>query len=112
MEYGEAGVFFSFEETSEELAQNVASLGFDLNRLCDSKLLALDHMKIIGITSLFTSLTAPGLSLEKTEVGISSLADTWLLLRDIEIGGGSAIARCTPSSPGACPTRTRSGSSC
>ncbi len=46
-----------------------------------------DHMKGKGITALFTSLTAGEKSEEATEVGISSLADTWLLLRDIEIGG-------------------------
>jgi circadian clock protein KaiC len=47
----------------------------------------LDEMKHNQITALFTTLTAASLSLEQTEVGISSLADTWLLLRDIEIGG-------------------------
>jgi circadian clock protein KaiC len=47
----------------------------------------LDQMKFNQITALFTTLTAATGSLELTEVGISSLADTWLLLRDIEIGG-------------------------
>jgi circadian clock protein KaiC len=47
----------------------------------------LDQMKSNQITALFTTLTAAGDSLESTEVGMSSLADTWLLLRDIEIGG-------------------------
>ncbi len=47
----------------------------------------LDQMKLNQTTTLFTTLTAAGNSLELTEVGISSLADTWLLLRDIEIGG-------------------------
>jgi circadian clock protein KaiC len=47
----------------------------------------LDEMKSNQVTVFFTSLTAPSSSLEQTEVGISSLADTWLLLRDIEIGG-------------------------
>jgi circadian clock protein KaiC len=47
----------------------------------------MDHMKLNQITVLCTSLTAPGVSLELTDVGISSLSDTWLLLRDIEIGG-------------------------
>jgi len=48
----------------------------------------LDQLKVRGITTLFTSLTAAGsLSLENTAVGISSLSDVWLLLRDIEIGG-------------------------
>lgn len=47
----------------------------------------IDYMKVQRITTLFTSLTTPGLVLEQTEVGISSLADTWLILRDIELGG-------------------------
>src|SRR3954453_23839314 len=32
-EFGEPGVFLAFEENEEELAQNVQSLGFDLDRL-------------------------------------------------------------------------------
>src|SRR4030042_3797101 len=44
--YGEPGVFMSFEETSEELAKNVASLGFDLTDLEKQKLLALDFVYI------------------------------------------------------------------
>ncbi|MCM2265631.1 MAG: AAA family ATPase [Desulfuromonadales bacterium] len=32
-EYGEPGVYLSFEEKSEELTKNFASLGFDLNDL-------------------------------------------------------------------------------
>ena len=49
----------------------------------------LDQLKLDGVTTLFTSLTSGhGLpTLESTEVGISSLADTWILLRDIEFGG-------------------------
>jgi circadian clock protein KaiC len=40
------------------------------------------------ITGLFTSLTpGGGENLEYTSVAISSLADTWIFLRDIEIGG-------------------------
>jgi circadian clock protein KaiC len=45
-EYGEAGVFVSFEETSEELTQNFASLGFDLNDLASRNKLALDYVHI------------------------------------------------------------------
>jgi circadian clock protein KaiC len=45
-----------------------------------------DFIKVKGITALFTSLTS-GATLEQTDVAISSLIDTWLLLRDIEIGG-------------------------
>ena len=33
-QFNEPGVFMSFEETAEELINNVASLGFDLTRLC------------------------------------------------------------------------------
>src|SRR5215813_14953696 len=32
-EFGENGVFMSFEESAEELTQNVTSLGFDLDHL-------------------------------------------------------------------------------
>ena len=32
-EFDEPGVFMAFEETAEELAQNVRSLGFDLDQL-------------------------------------------------------------------------------
>jgi circadian clock protein KaiC len=46
-----------------------------------------DFLKMEQITSLFTSLTSSSSGLEQTEFAISSLIDTWLLLRDIEIGG-------------------------
>jgi circadian clock protein KaiC len=49
--------------------------------------LLLDQMKSNQVTALFTTLTGAGGPLEQTEVGMSSLADTWLLLRDIELGG-------------------------
>ena len=47
----------------------------------------MDFLKEKLITSLFISLTGGGAALEKTEVGISSLTDTWILLRDIELNG-------------------------
>lgn len=46
LNYGEPGVFMSFEETPEELAKNVASLGFDLADLEKKKLLAMDFVYI------------------------------------------------------------------
>lgn len=47
-----------------------------------------DSLKLQQITALFTSLTSAGdASLEQTDLGISSLIDTWILLRDIELGG-------------------------
>jgi len=45
-EYGEPGVFMAFEESTEELAQNVRSLGFDLNRLVRQKKLFLDFVRV------------------------------------------------------------------
>ena len=47
----------------------------------------LDHMKGAGITCLFTALNTGGRQVEQSEVGISSLIDTWLLMRDIELSG-------------------------
>ena len=44
--FNEPGVFISFEETDEELATNVASLGFDLNELVAEKKLVLDYVFI------------------------------------------------------------------
>ena len=44
--YNEPGVFMSFEETDEELATNVASLGFDLRQLEADKKLALEFVFI------------------------------------------------------------------
>jgi circadian clock protein KaiC len=46
-----------------------------------------DFLKMNQIIGLFTSSTSSGGSLEQTEVAVSSLIDTWILLRDIEIGG-------------------------
>jgi circadian clock protein KaiC len=45
-QFDEPGVFIAFEETGEELAQNVRSLGFDLNQLIDQKKIALDHVRV------------------------------------------------------------------
>jgi circadian clock protein KaiC len=44
--FGEPGVFMAFEETAEELAENVASMGFDLDRLVADKLLAVDYVYV------------------------------------------------------------------
>jgi len=47
----------------------------------------IDFLKMKGITAFCTDLTAVGGSLERTDVGISSLMDTWLLLQVIEGSG-------------------------
>ena len=44
--YKEPGVFMAFEETPEELIANVSSLGFELDRLVEKKMIALDHVRV------------------------------------------------------------------
>lgn len=46
-QYGEPGVFVSFEESADDLAQNVASLGFDLKTLAARKKLLVDHIRVV-----------------------------------------------------------------
>jgi circadian clock protein KaiC len=46
IDYGEPGVFMAFEETGEELAENVASLGFDLKELMAEKKLLVDYVRV------------------------------------------------------------------
>lgn len=45
-EFGEPGVCMSFEETADELTQNVRSLGFDLAKLIARQQVALDYVRI------------------------------------------------------------------
>jgi circadian clock protein KaiC len=45
-QYDEPGVLMTFEETSEEMARNVASLGFDLKGLAARKKLVLEYVRI------------------------------------------------------------------
>ena len=135
---GKKCMYFSFEESPEQLMRNMRSIGIDLGRWAKRGLLAfhslrpqlyglemhlatmhklirdfnpegvvvdpvtnltsvgdtdeikamlvrvIDFMKSQGITSVYTSLTAGGSAFEQSEVGISSLMDTWLLVRMIE----------------------------
>src|SRR4029077_2405632 len=46
MLHDEPGVFLAFEETAEELAQNVRSLGFDLDDLAAQKKLLVDYIHV------------------------------------------------------------------
>ncbi len=45
-EFGEPGVFMSFEEPSDDLSLNVKSLGFDLEKLKSEKKLVVDHVRV------------------------------------------------------------------
>jgi circadian clock protein KaiC len=47
----------------------------------------IDFFKASGITAMFTSLSTLGESLEQSEVAVSSLIDSWLLVRDLELNG-------------------------
>jgi circadian clock protein KaiC len=46
VEFGEPGVFMAFEEKAEELGTNVASLGFNLDKLQKDGLLKIDHVQV------------------------------------------------------------------
>jgi circadian clock protein KaiC len=45
-----------------------------------------DYIKCEQVTSLFTHLTGPE-NIEETDIGLSSLMDTWILVRNIETQG-------------------------
>jgi circadian clock protein KaiC len=46
IDYDEAGVLMTFEETAEEITQNVTSLGWDLDQLVSDGKLIIDHVYI------------------------------------------------------------------
>lgn len=46
LHYNEPGVFLAFEESKDDLSQNVASLGYDLPAMIDRKQLRIDHVVI------------------------------------------------------------------
>ncbi|HWI39147.1 MAG TPA: circadian clock protein KaiC [Burkholderiales bacterium] len=45
-QFNEPGAFITFEETGEELAANVRSLGFDLDALVAEEKIAVDHVRV------------------------------------------------------------------
>ena len=47
----------------------------------------IDFLKSRQITAMFTSLTSHGNELEDSEVGVSSLMDAWVLVKNIEANG-------------------------
>jgi circadian clock protein KaiC len=138
---GERCLFIDFEESSNQVARNMKSVGINLDQWSEKGLLfheawrptqssmemhllrvhkliekikpscvvvdpitnlgagsgerevyslllrLLDFLKNEGITGFFVSLTSGGEDLEGTNVGVSSLTDTWILLRDLELNG-------------------------
>ena len=63
---------------------NLTSVGRRRDEIKAMLTRVIDFLKSEGITTIFTSLTSGGSALEQSEVGISSLMDTWLLLRMVE----------------------------
>jgi len=47
----------------------------------------IDFLKIKQITAMFTSLTSAQTEIEDSEVGVSSLMDAWVLVKNIESNG-------------------------
>jgi circadian clock protein KaiC len=66
--------------TSFLKAGNVSDAEAMLTRL-------IDWLKGLEVTAVFNSLTHGNNAVEQSEVGVSSLVDTWILLRDQEHGG-------------------------
>jgi len=63
--------------------QNAGTLEDSTNML----IRLIDFLRKKQITGFFVSLSSPDRAMEMTEEGLSSLVDTWLLVRDIELGG-------------------------
>lgn len=66
----------------------VTNLIGNTNELHSMLMRAIDFLKSQRITAFFTSLTeGSSKEIEQTQVGISSLIDTWIFVRDLEING-------------------------
>jgi circadian clock protein KaiC len=100
LDYDEPGVFIAFEETAEELAQNVASLGFDLKGLIARKKLAVDYIYIerseieetgeydldglfIRLASAIDSVGAKRVALDTLEALFGGLSNTLILRSEL-----------------------------
>jgi circadian clock protein KaiC len=100
MRYGEPGVFMSFEERAEDIAANVASLGYDIQQLIAARKLIIDHVRIerseieesgeYDLEGLFVRLAhaidtvgAKRVVLDTVEALFSGLADTATLRAEL-----------------------------
>lgn len=63
--------------------QNAGTLDESTNML----IRLIDFLRKKQITAFFVSLSSPRQAVEMTDEGVSSLVDTWILVRDIEHGG-------------------------
>ncbi|HEV7506567.1 MAG TPA: circadian clock protein KaiC [Thermoanaerobaculia bacterium] len=100
IDYGEPGVFLSFEEGAEELTQNVRSLGFDLDDLAARNLLGIDYVHVerseieetgeydldglfIRLGYAIDSIGAKRVVLDTLEALFSSLTNTGILRAEL-----------------------------
>ncbi|HEX3397365.1 MAG TPA: circadian clock protein KaiC [Steroidobacteraceae bacterium] len=98
--FNEPGVFMAFEESSEDLVQNVASLGYDLGALVARKKIAIDYVRVerseieesgeYDLEGLFVrldyaikSVGAKRVVLDTLEVLFAGLGDTQILRAEI-----------------------------
>jgi circadian clock protein KaiC len=65
---------------------NLSSVG-SYNEVMATLLRLVDFLKSRGVTALFTSLTSNGDQENETHLGVSSLMDTWISLRNLESNG-------------------------
>lgn len=100
LQFGEPGVCITFEESARDLAANVASLGFDLERLQKSKKLVIDHIFIdkneiaetgeydleglfIRLNAAINSIKAKRVLLDTPEALFAGLSDTGVLRSEL-----------------------------
>ena len=111
-EFDEPGVFITFEETGEELAQNVRSLGFDLDALVEEKKIAIDYVRVeraeieetgeYDLEGLFLRLGSPS-----TRSAPSASCST----PSSRCSAASTTRRCCAPSSAACSASSRTGAS-
>ena len=99
-QYDEPGVFVAFEESADELAQNVASLGFDLKKLSRQKKLIVDYVRVdrseieetgdydleglfIRLGHAIDSIGAKRVALDTVEVLFSALSNQGILRAEL-----------------------------
>jgi circadian clock protein KaiC len=100
LEFGEPGAFVAFEETPEELTQNVSSLGYRLDSLVAAKKLHIDYVRVerseieetgdydleglfVRLAHAIDSIGAKRLVLDTLEVLFAGLTDHALLRAEL-----------------------------
>jgi len=86
-----ATIFRAVQQTSPTVVivdpiSNLSTIG-SLTETMSTLLRLVDSLKAKQITALFTSLTSTGDEENETHLGVSSLMDTWISLRNLEYNG-------------------------